>query len=49
MAAGAIGLLRDRARFDAMRDAARKDAQKRFCASLVIPMYVKYYEKILGS
>jgi hypothetical protein len=32
-----------------MRDDARKDAQKRFCASLVIPLYVKFYEKVLGS
>jgi len=49
MAQGAISLLKDRARLDAMRDAARKDAQKRFCASLVLPKYVKYYEQILGG
>jgi glycosyltransferase involved in cell wall biosynthesis len=49
MAAGAAGLLKDRSRLDAMRDAARKDAQKRFCASLVIPQYVKFYEQILGE
>ncbi len=49
MAAGAIGLLKDRARLDAMRDAARKDAQKRFCATLVLPKYVQYYESILGQ
>ncbi len=48
MATGAIALLKDRVRFEAMRDAARKDAQKRFCASLVIPKYVKFYEQILG-
>lgn len=48
MAAGAIALLKDRNRLDDMRDAARKDAQKRFCASLVIPKYVKFYEQILG-
>jgi len=48
MAAGALGLLKDRGRLDAMRDAARKDAQKRFCASLVLPKYVKFYEQILG-
>ena len=48
MATGAIALLKDGARFEAMRDAARKDAQKRFCASLVIPKYVKFYEQILG-
>jgi len=49
MAAGAISLLKDRTRLDAMRDAARKDAQKRFCASLVLPKYVKFYEKVLGK
>jgi L-malate glycosyltransferase len=48
MAAGAIDLLKDHARLQAMREAARKDAQKRFCASLVVPKYVKYYESILG-
>ena len=49
MAAGAIGLLKDRDRLEAMRDAARKDAQKRFCATLVVPQYVKYYEQVLGT
>ena len=48
IAAGAVSLLKDRTRFEAMRDAARKDAQKRFCASLVIPKYVRFYEQILG-
>ncbi len=32
-----------------MRDAVRKNAQKRFCASLVVPMYVKFYEQILAQ
>jgi len=49
MATGAISLLKDRSRLGMMRDAARKDAQKRFCASLVIPKYVKYYEQVLGG
>jgi L-malate glycosyltransferase len=49
MAAGAIALLKDRVRFNTMRDAARKDAQKRFCASLVVPKYVEYYEKVLAG
>src|SRR5215472_2814739 len=48
MAAGVISLLKNRNRLDTMRDAARKDAQKRFCASLVLPRYVKFYEQILG-
>jgi L-malate glycosyltransferase len=47
MAEGALGLLKDRARLDAMRDADRKTAQKRFCSSLVVPQYVKYYEQVL--
>jgi N-acetyl-alpha-D-glucosaminyl L-malate synthase BshA len=47
MAEGAISLLKDRPRFEVMRDAARKTAQKRFCATLVIPQYVKYYESML--
>jgi N-acetyl-alpha-D-glucosaminyl L-malate synthase BshA len=49
MAAGAVSLLKDRNRLDAMREAGRKTAQKRFCSSLVVPHYVKYYESILGK
>lgn len=49
MAAGALGLLTDPARLEAMREAGRKTAKKRFCASLVVPQYVKYYEKVLGG
>ena len=49
MAAGAVSLLKDRARLNAMREAGRKTAQKRFCSSLVVPHYVKYYEKVLGG
>jgi len=49
MAAGAVELLKDRGRFEAMRDAGRKAAQKRFCASLVLPRYVSYYESILNA
>jgi N-acetyl-alpha-D-glucosaminyl L-malate synthase BshA len=48
MAAGALGLLNDPARLNAMREAARKTAQKRFCANLVVPRYVRFYEQILG-
>jgi len=32
-----------------MREAGRKMAQKRFCSSLVVPHYVKYYEQVLSS
>lgn len=49
MAAGAISLLKDRDRLQTMREAARKTAQKRFCSTLVIPQYVKYYEAVLGA
>jgi len=49
MAAGALGLLNDPPRLNAMREAARKDAQKRFCADLVVPRYVRFYEKVLGG
>jgi len=49
MAAGAIGLLNDPPRLKAMGEAARKDAQKRFCANLVVPRYVQYYEQVLAA
>ena len=49
MAAGAASLLKDRARLEAMREAGRKTAQTRFCSSLVVPHYVRYYEEVLGQ
>jgi glycosyltransferase involved in cell wall biosynthesis len=49
MAEGIIGLLQDRERFQQMRDTARRTAQKRFCSTLVLPQYVKYYESVLGQ
>jgi N-acetyl-alpha-D-glucosaminyl L-malate synthase BshA len=49
MAAGAIGLLKDRLRLEAMREAARKTARERFCSSLVVPHYVRYYEQVLEN
>ncbi len=49
MAEGTIGLLKDRDRLGEMRDAARRTAQKRFCSTLVLPQYVKYYESVLGA
>jgi L-malate glycosyltransferase len=42
MAQGALGLLQDRARLGAMREAGRKTAQTRFCSTLVVPQYVRY-------
>ena len=49
MAAGAVSLLKDRTRLAAMREAGRATAQKRFCSSLVVPQYVRYYEQVLGA
>ena len=49
MAAGALSLLNNPPRLHAMREAARQAAQKRFCATLVVPQYVRFYEKILGQ
>ena len=49
MALGALGLLQDKPRLETMREAGRKTAQKRFCASLVVPQYVRYYEKVLND
>ena len=49
MALGALSLLKDRERLDAMREAGRKTAQKRFCSSLVVPQYVRYYEQVLAA
>ena len=49
MAQGAIGLLKDPDRLQEMRDTARRMAQKRFCSTLVLPQYVKYYESVLNQ
>ncbi len=49
MAQGAVGLLRDRDQLQQMREAARRTAQKRFCSTLVLPQYVKFYESLLNQ
>jgi glycosyltransferase involved in cell wall biosynthesis len=49
MAAGAVSLLADRPRLEEMRDAARKTARERFCSTLVVPHYIRYYESILAG
>jgi N-acetyl-alpha-D-glucosaminyl L-malate synthase BshA len=49
MSLGVLGLLKDREKLDAMREAGRKTAQKRFCSSLVVPHYVRYYESVLSG
>ena len=49
MAKGALSLLKDPDRLNAMREAGRKTAQTRFCATLVVPQYVRYYESVIGG
>ncbi len=49
MAAGVIALLQDRGRLEVMRDAARKTARTRFCSTMIVPHYVKYYESVLAK
>jgi glycosyltransferase involved in cell wall biosynthesis len=49
MAGAAIALLSDTSRFEAMRDAARKTAQKHFCASQIIPHYERYYAQVIEA
>jgi N-acetyl-alpha-D-glucosaminyl L-malate synthase BshA len=49
MAAGALSLLNDPQRLNEMREAARETARKRFCANLVVPRYVRFYEQVLGA
>jgi N-acetyl-alpha-D-glucosaminyl L-malate synthase BshA len=49
MAAGAVSLLQDRDRLEAMREAGRKNAKKRFCSTLVVPHYVRYYQSVLDQ
>jgi N-acetyl-alpha-D-glucosaminyl L-malate synthase BshA len=49
MASGALSLLHDPVRLAAMREAGRRTAQKRFCSTLVVPQYVRYYEQVLAN
>jgi L-malate glycosyltransferase len=48
MAQGAIDLLTDNEKYAAMACAARQTAQKRYCASKIIPQYEAYYERVLS-
>jgi N-acetyl-alpha-D-glucosaminyl L-malate synthase BshA len=48
MAEGVLGLLKDRERLEAMREAGRLTARTRFCSTLVVPHYVSYYESVIG-
>jgi L-malate glycosyltransferase len=48
MADASIALLRDPERHDAMRKAARKTAQDRFCSTRILPRYIAFYESLLN-
>jgi len=47
MSTAAMALLSDEARLQTLSQAARKTAQDRFCASRIIPLYEKYYERVI--
>ena len=49
MAAGALSLLTDPDRLEAMSHAARQTAQDRFCTTRIIPVYEGYYRRILDQ
>lgn len=49
MAQGALDLLNDRARLNAMAKAGRTEAQKTYCSSRVIPKYEAFYESTLRN
>ena len=49
MAAGALSLLNDPARLEAMASAARRTAQDKFCATRIIPLYEQYYESVIAA
>ncbi len=48
MAEASIELLRDPARLGEMAIAARRTAQQKFCTTLIIPQYERYYEQVAG-
>ncbi|MDE1161654.1 MAG: N-acetyl-alpha-D-glucosaminyl L-malate synthase BshA [Acidobacteriaceae bacterium] len=49
MAAGAVALLSDPARLEAMTSAARKTAQDGFCASGIIRKYEEFYARVVAE
>ena len=49
MAEASIALLKDPERHQAMRQAARKTAQDRFCSTRILPRYVEFYESLLAK
>jgi glycosyltransferase involved in cell wall biosynthesis len=48
MAASAIGLLTDPALHRRVTEAARARVSDEFCVNRVVPMYERYYERMLG-
>ena len=49
MAGAALELLRDPSRLEEMKDAARRHARGRYCASKILPLYERFYERVLGG
>jgi N-acetyl-alpha-D-glucosaminyl L-malate synthase BshA len=49
MARAVLDLLADRERLETMRETARVTARTRYCATLVVPQYVRFYEQIMAS
>jgi len=48
MTAASVGLLTNPERHKAMRKAARKTAQDRFCSTRILPRYVEFYESLIA-
>jgi N-acetyl-alpha-D-glucosaminyl L-malate synthase BshA len=48
MAAASVSLLNEPERHRAMREAARKTAQDRFCSTRILPRYIAFYESLLN-
>ncbi len=49
MAAAALTLFADQDRLTAMSIAGREAAQARYCTTLIIPLYEKYYERVIAE
>jgi len=49
MAEASVALLNDPERHLAMRKAARKTAQERFCSTRILPRYIAFYESLLNE
>jgi glycosyltransferase involved in cell wall biosynthesis len=49
MAAAAIALLGDVDRLEAMSQAARRTAQAEFCSTRIIPLYERFYDRVVAA